>query len=243
MRLSHKNKNLAVFKYFSRGRFFKWQIISNYMNLLRAPIDILKKRNKFHYLLIFSIMLVLFVNSFFSGKYIYNHEPEKAKQILDAVKNIEKLKTLDSMMDDGKYFAVSSLIFLNNFLIDVFAAYSGVIFVFSILIPFSNVLLLGVLMGIQSMMPNSINLLRGLFLFVVAGMEVFCMILSTYEGLRIGYSLFNPKAFGKKKRVDAVKVAYKEASKILILIAIILILAAIIETAGIAYLNSAFASI
>ncbi|MFH1248854.1 MAG: stage II sporulation protein M [archaeon] len=213
------------------------------MNILRAPIDVLKKRNKFHYLLIFSIMLVLFINAFFSGKYLYNTQPDKAKQILDSVKNIEKLKTLDMMMEEGKYVSVSVLIFFNNFLIDVFASYSGIIFIFSILIPFSNVLLLGVLIGIQSMIPNALTLWRGLLLFIVAGMEVFCMILSTYEGLRIGYSIIKPAAFGKKKRADALKIAYKEASKILVLIAIILILAAIIETAGIAYLNSTFQSI
>lgn len=209
------------------------------MNPLKESLRIIGKRKKAYYAMLSIILLILFINSFFAGQHLYKTDKDKAGEIIEKVRNIEKLKFLNNLMQEGRFALVSLLIFINNFLIDAFSVYLGVIFIFTIFMPVSNVMLLGIIIGIESM-ASDFAPLRTSILIIVGGLELFCMILSTYEGLRIGVSWINPKIFGKKKRKEALKQAFIEGSKILILVAVILVAAAIIETVGIAYLESLF---
>lgn len=208
------------------------------MNLISTPINLIKKRKKKYYVLIFLILSVLFINSFFAGQYLYQTDKKKAEDFILQIKNIEKLRVVDNMLQDRHYITATLTVFANNFLIDVFAFYSGIILLSPVLIPLSNVLLFGFMMGIESVMPSfSMSFSRMLLFVIVAFMELSAMIIITYEGLRLGISFINPKVLGKKKRKDALKQSLSEGSKILFLIALILIISAIVEIMGIVFLE------
>jgi hypothetical protein len=182
------------------------------------------------------------VNSFFAGQALYKTDREKAQQLIEKVENNPKIKFISGLFKERHYTSAAISIFLNNFLIDVFLLYSGILFVFTLLIPLSNMMLFGLVTGILSLVPSSFTISRILLLVIVWFMEISAMILVMYEGLRIGISWINPRLIRKRKRKDALKQSILEGSKVLIAVALILVIAAIIETIGIAILGSKFIS-
>lgn len=212
------------------------------MNPMLQSLAIIRKRSKLHYFLIFIILSLLFINSFFAGQALYKTDEEKAEQLIEKIENNPKIKFISGLFKEKSYIFATISIFLNNFLIDVFLLYSGIIFVFTFLIPLSNIMLFGLIIGILSLVSSSFTIPRILLLIIVWFMEISAMILVINEGLRIGVSWISPRLIKKNKRKDALKQSILEGSKVLIVVALILIIAAIIETIGIAILGSKFIS-
>lgn len=210
------------------------------MNPINESLNIIKKRKKIYYALLFLVFILLFLQYFFAGQHLYRTDPEKAEAFLDVIANTAKIKEIASLFLEGNYLLAGTFIFLNNFLIDVFSMYLGILPIVPIFILLSNALLTGMLFGIDSVMPPPPTVYSLFFLFIVGALEFSSAILATYEGIRIGMGWINPKIFNKKKRRDALKQNLKEGTKVLFLVMLLLITAAIIETIGIVLLGSKF---
>lgn len=208
------------------------------MKVLKEALKTIKKRNRRTYLILSLIFIFLFIISFFSGQYLYKTDRAGAEEIVKKISEDSKTKYILNLFDEKNFFLAGFLIFINNFLINVFSMYLGIILIVPILVFLSNATTIGMLFGIESMYKSP-SLLHIIMIFIVGILEISCFILTTYEGLRIGNSWIKPRLSDKKVKL---KQALKEASSILVLVAIILIIAAIIETIGISIFSSGLIS-
>lgn len=205
------------------------------MNPIRQSLETIKKRNKTPYLILAVIFLLLFTMSFFSGQYLYKTDKQKAEDLVKQIAESKKTIIILNFFDNKNYLAAISSIFANNFLINAASMYLGVIVIIPILVFLSNASSLGMIFGIQSMI-KPITFPYILFVLAVGILEISCLILTTYEGLKIAKSWIRPA------KNENLKKSLKEATNLLLLIAIIFLIAAIIETAGIAIFSSRLAS-
>lgn len=203
------------------------------MNPLRDSLNIIKKRRKEYYLVIALVSLLLFSQAFFAGQHLYRTDKESAEEFIEMIAKTAKIRIIASFFKEGRYVIAGTLIFLNNFLIDVFSMYLGIILIVPVFVLLSNTLVTGMVFGIESVMYPSTSISHIILVGLVGILEFSSVILITYEGLRIGLAWINPKIFHKKKRKDALKQNLKEGTKILFLVMLILIIAAIVEAISI----------
>ncbi|MBI5148254.1 stage II sporulation protein M [Candidatus Pacearchaeota archaeon] len=212
------------------------------MNPLKESIDIIKKRNKTKYFILVIIFILLFIQSFFAGQYLYKTDKAKAEDLVKQIGESKKTKIIIDAFRNHNYVLAASLIFINNFLINIVSMYLGVIVIVPLFIFLSNALSLGILFGIDSLVPPAPTLQHVIFICIVGILEIFCFILITYEGLNIASKAIKSIKNKKKNKYKELKQSFREATKILPLIALILILAALVETIGIAIFSSKFVS-
>jgi uncharacterized membrane protein SpoIIM required for sporulation len=212
------------------------------MNPLKASLDILKKRKKTYYVIITISFLLVFSQAFFSGQYLYKTDKEAAENFIELVANSTKIRIIANIFKERNYILAGTLIFLNNFSINALSMYLGMIPLFPLFILFSNALMTGFIFGIESLMPPTPTIYNIIVFMLVAIMEFSSFILVTYEGLRIGFALINPKIFNQTKRKNALKQNLKEGTNVLVIVLLLLMIGAIIETMGIVLFSSRFIS-
>ncbi len=211
------------------------------MNPLQDALDILKERRIGHYLVLALIFLLISSQAFFAGQYLYKTDKEKTKELLKQIADSDRIRLITQLFEERDYFMASLVILLNNFLIGAYSMYLGILIVIPPMVLLLNSIAIGLLFGIQSMVPPSPTLPHLLSIILVGVLELSAMLLTAYEGLRIGISWINPRFIKERKRINALKRAITEGTRILPLILVILIIAAIIETMAIAVFSTRFA--
>jgi len=201
------------------------------MSIVKESFKIIKKRNKLYYFILIMVFLILFIQSFFAGQYLYKIDKNTAEGLIKKIADTKKTRFIIDAFAQKNYFVAGVGIFINNFLINTITMYLGIILIAPVFVFIANAVGIGLVFGIDSMYSH-ITVPHFLLILVVGLLEISCLILITYEGLRIGMSWISPS------KSNNIKKSIKEASKILVLIAIILIIAAIIETIGIAIFSS-----
>ena len=185
------------------------------------------------------IFLILFVHSFFIGQNLYIKDREKAEIFLKKISESTKVRFIIDLFRRGKYVTAGSMIFMNNFIIAAIAVYSGIIFFIPLFILFSNAVITGILFGIESIASGTLSLFHLFFIILVGLLEISSLIISTYEGVRIGIGIIKPN-ISSKERLNKFKQGLYEATLMLSFVVVLLFIAAIIETTGIVIFNLKF---
>ncbi len=211
------------------------------MNPLKDALSVIKKRKIRYYLILGVIFLFIFSQSFLAGQFLYKTDKKKAEGLLKQIADNEKIKSIIELFKGKNYFTAFLAILLNNFVIGAYSMYFGVIFIIPLLILLLNSVMIGFLFGIESIIPPLLTFPHTLSIIAVGLLEFSSMILVTYEGMRIGMSWIAPKIFKEKKRIDSLKQAIIEGTRILPISFLLLIIAAVIETFAIAIFSTRFA--
>ncbi|MBU5688380.1 MAG: stage II sporulation protein M [Candidatus Aenigmarchaeota archaeon] len=220
-------------------------------------IEILKKRSWKVYAFMYGIFFFLFLLSFFSSKYLLEVEPEKVKEVLTQIESSPIIQEFRKLLEENKYFEIFTLIFfhnfqiaiinyffgigfllsIHNFQIAIINYFFGIGFLLSILLQASNGFLIGFLLGISpEFFPNFFELIGFLIVMIL---EVVAITSTAVEGMYLTYTFFRPEKMWKtKSKTKAIKKTLSQSIKIILLSALLLFLAALIETIVIYYQSS-----
>ncbi|MBU5689292.1 MAG: stage II sporulation protein M [Candidatus Aenigmarchaeota archaeon] len=200
-------------------------------------IEILKKRSWKVYAFMYGIFFFLFLLSFFSSKYLLEVEPEKVKEVLTQIESSPIIQEFRKLLEENKYFEIFTLIFFHNFQIAIINYFFGIGFLLSILLQASNGFLIGFLLGISpEFFPNFFELIGFLIVMIL---EVVAITSTAVEGMYLTYTFFRPEKMWKtKSKTKAIKKTLSQSIKIILLSALLLFLAALIETIVIYYQSS-----
>lgn len=203
--------------------------INHMYGFFNDTMRILKSRSK----IVIGLTILLFVASILYGLLSaneYNALSENEKvQVRDSLKPVfDYLSVFEGFAKRGEYVQLTVLIFLNNIKSNILLMLGGLIF---LPIPFfllSNGFLIGFLFGTVS---SAYSILEMIGIVIVFLLETVSIILASTEGFYLGVSLFFPRWISKKRisRKNALLSTGKQSIKILALIALLLILAAVIE--------------
>ncbi|MEM4368256.1 MAG: stage II sporulation protein M [Candidatus Aenigmatarchaeota archaeon] len=197
-------------------------------------IEILKKRSWKVYAFMYGIFFFLFLLSFFSSKYLLEVEPEKVKEVLTQIESSPVIQEFRKLLEENKYFEIFTLIFFHNFQIAIINYFFGIGFLLSILLQATNGFLIGFLLGISpEFFPNFFELVGFLIVMIL---EVVAITSTAVEGMYLTYTFFRPEKMWKtKSKTKAIKKTLSQSIKIILLSALLLFLAALIETIVIYY--------
>ncbi|MEM5776837.1 MAG: stage II sporulation protein M [Candidatus Aenigmatarchaeota archaeon] len=197
-------------------------------------IEILKKRSWKVYAFMFGIFLFLFFLSFLSSKYVSETEPEKIEDFLKSLEKSPVITEFRNLLEEKKYIQITILIFQHNLEIAIMNYFFGIFFLFSLLLQVSNGFLVGFLLGISPNIFSSFAQTLG-FLIVML-LEVIAITATGVEGMYLTYTFFRPEKMWKtKSKSKAMKKTFSQSIKIILLSALLLLIAAIIETLVIYY--------
>lgn len=201
------------------------------LNFLEDGIDVIRKRSKRILLAVSIVYLLSFFLGFASGIYLRDNNFEEASNLLKTI--ISELPPVSDYLFSGQFIFLGVIIFLYNLRTMFLFTLSGLIFLPAFFLLLSEGSLVGLIFGITSneilLQYNSLEIVAISIIFIL---EFLALVLASTEGLYLGASVFFPKKIYKKKvsRKKAFFTTLGQTIRVYIIIALLLLLAAIIET-------------